>query len=268
MKAKRILFTALATAAVIVLAASCGKKEPAQVGVRTDALDNAAWDASVWISVVDAPVVVEREDDRAADGASWFLSTLKNEKKVTSAKWMTAGLGVYDIYVNGKPVGNEFLKPGFTHFAKTKRSFTYDITDAIKTGVGKENVLSAQVTPGWWADKIVTQGDVKGMTGNKCAFRGVVELTFADGSKKLYGTDLETLGKKFQSIWATIGLSAKEDGTSALSKTVGETTYTDLVAWIEALDSKVRTDFAAADTALNGATITVPITITAKQKIS
>ena len=55
MKAKRILFTALATAAVIVLAASCGKKEPAQVGVRTDALDNAAWDASVWISVVDAP---------------------------------------------------------------------------------------------------------------------------------------------------------------------------------------------------------------------
>ena len=46
---------------------------------------------------------------------------------------MTAGLGVYELYVNGKPVGEEFLKPGFTHYAKTKRSFTYDITDIIRT---------------------------------------------------------------------------------------------------------------------------------------
>ncbi len=69
---------------------------------------------------------------------------------------MTAGLGVYELYLNGRPVGNEFLKPGFTHYAKTKRSFTYDVTDAFNAKSGAENVLSAQVTPGWWADKIIT----------------------------------------------------------------------------------------------------------------
>ena len=52
-------------------------------------------------------------------------------------------------------------------------------------------MLSAQVTPGWWGDKIVTPGGNKGMFGTKCAFRGVLELTFADGTTKLYGTDLE-----------------------------------------------------------------------------
>ena len=125
------------------------------------------------------PVVHDGNNGRAADGASWFVSTVKNERKVASAKWMTTGLGVYQLYLNGKPVGEEFLKPGFTHVLKTRRSFTYDITDAFECGADAENQLSAQVTPGWWADKIVTPGDGK-MWGTKCAFRGVLELTYAE----------------------------------------------------------------------------------------
>ena len=172
--------------AVVMIAAACQTAGEGPVGTRAEALPDAAWESSSWISVVDAPVVTEKVTDkncRAADGASWFVSTVKNEKKVVSAKWMTAGLGVYELYVNGKPVGEEILKPGFTHYAKTKRSFTYDITESFALGSGAENVLAAQVTPGWWADKIVTPANHEGMIGKKCAFRGVLELTFADGSK-------------------------------------------------------------------------------------
>ncbi len=181
-------------AVAICAGVSCGSSDSTVPGSRTDALDDSAWKASEWISVVDAPVVTGTIHDgsRAADGASWFLSTLKNDKKVTSAKWMTTGLGVYELYVNGKPVGREILKPGFTHYAKTRISFTYDITAALDTKAGAENILSAQVTPGWWGDKIVTPGGHEGMIGKKCAFRGVLELTFADGSKALYGTDTKT----------------------------------------------------------------------------
>ena len=179
-------------AAVAVMFAACGPKVgPEPVGKRTDALEASAWDVSQWISVVNAParVISDENGDRAADGASWFLSTVKNGKKVTKAVWMTAGLGVYDLYVNGRLVGEEVLKPGFTHYAKTKRSFTYDITDAFVTKAGKENVLSAQVTPGWWADKIVSNSaDFK---GKKCAFRSVLELTYADGTTERFGTDTE-----------------------------------------------------------------------------
>ena len=83
---------------------------------RTTALDEEAWQASEWISVKDAPMIVGRTpDDRAADGASWFVAELKNEREVINAKWMTTGLGVYELYVNGKVVGEEILKPGFTH---------------------------------------------------------------------------------------------------------------------------------------------------------
>ncbi len=186
-------FKCLITAAMSLAFVACESPTRLEVGQRTDALDDSAWESSSWISVVNAPVVTDRIGGfhRAADGASWFVSAVINEKKVVSAKWMTSGLGVYELFVNGKPVGTEILKPGFTHYAKTKRSFTYDITDAFKTKSGAENVLSAQVTPGWWADKIITSGGHEGMIGKKCAFRGVLELTYADGSKKLFGTDTE-----------------------------------------------------------------------------
>ena len=158
---------------------------------KVDALDDSAWEASEWISAVNAPVLRgERENDLAADGASWFLCTVENPKPVKSARWMTTGLGVYSLFLGGELVGEEVLKPGFTHPLKTRRSFTYDITAAFNKKAGATNQLSAQVTPGWWADKIVTQGR-DGMLGDKPAFRAVLELTYKDGTSELFGTDLE-----------------------------------------------------------------------------
>lgn len=160
---------------------------------RVEEFDNSVWKYSSWISASYAPVIDERvvKDTKSADGASWFLSKVKNSKKVVSARWMTTGLGIYDIYINGKLIGNEILKPGFTHYSKTKLSFTYDVTGCFNTGKGDENILSAQVTPGWWADKIITPNGHEGMIGKKCAFRSVLELTYKDGSKEIFGTNTD-----------------------------------------------------------------------------
>ena len=189
-KVRRICVIAVVSA-MAMMTLSCNSPETA---VRADALPDQAWDTSVWISAADAQVITGRigkDNERAADGTNWFVLGVENPQKVTSAKWMTSALGVYDIYVNGKLVGEEVLKPGFTHYEKTKYSFTYDVTSLVRKGNGAENVFSAQVTPGWWGDKIVTPGGHEGMIGRKCAFRGVLELTFADGSKQYYPTGTE-----------------------------------------------------------------------------
>ena len=191
---KRVFPLVLSLVALFA-AVSCSSTKSDSVGVRTDALDDALWAQSEWISVADAPVidglVRSSINYRAADGASWFVAEPVNESKVSSAKWMTAGLGVYELYVNGKPVGEDALKPGFTHPLKTKISYTYDITGAFKAGKGECNQLAVQVTPGWWADKIVTPVNPHGMLGHKTAFRGVLELTYEDGSTSIFGTDTE-----------------------------------------------------------------------------
>lgn len=189
---KEKITAALWACMVWACVAGCASSEGPVFGQRVEALDPAAWDCSQWISAVDAPVVagpVHGDNERAADGASWFVSTVTNDRKVASARWMTSGLGVYELYVNGKLIGEEILKPGFTHYAKTKRSFTYDVTEVLKTRAGAENTLAVQVTPGWWGDKIVTPGGHDGMIGRKVAFRGVLELTYADGTQSYYGTN-------------------------------------------------------------------------------
>ena len=190
---KKLILKSFAFAAAAVALFSCKAPVEEALGQKTDALPSEAWEVSKWISAADAPVVTDiiKDGSRAADGSSWFLSTVKNGKKVASAKWMTAGLGVYELYVNGKPIGEEFLKPGFTHSTKTKRTFTYDITPALKLNSGAENVLSVEVAPGWWGDKIVTPAKHEGMVGKKCAFRGVLSLTYEDGTSELLGTDTE-----------------------------------------------------------------------------
>ena len=183
--------TRLCTIPALVLLTACHAPSTSTTTGLVDALDDALWDHSAWISAPDAPVVTGpvRDGTRAADGASWFVATLTNDKRVTAARWMTAGLGVYELYVNGTRVGDEVLKPGFTHYAKTKRSFTYDVTALLDTRAGASNTLAAQVTPGWWADKIISPEGQEGMTGRKCAFRGVLELTCADGTTLTLGTD-------------------------------------------------------------------------------
>ena len=188
---KGIVFVGTFSATLLMnVSCSVSDKQPYSL---TAALNDSVWKSSSWISVVDAPVVLGEVADgsRAADGASWFLATVRNDKKVSRALWMTTGLGVYELYVNGKQVGDEILKPGFTHPEKTRLSFTYDVTGLFDTASGAENVLSAQVTPGWWADKIVTPAGHDGMIGRKCAFRGVLALYYSDGSTRLYGTDTD-----------------------------------------------------------------------------
>jgi len=167
-------------------------------GTRAPALDASAWAKSQWISASDQPVYFGeiRHDTRAADGTSWFVREVTCEKTVTKATWMTAGLGVYEVYVNGKAVGDDFLKPGFTHPQKTKYAFTYDVTALFNTAAGAKNVLAAESSHGWWSDKIVSPGLPKGtkghFSGKKPAFRGVLELVFADGTRQYVGTDVKT----------------------------------------------------------------------------
>ncbi len=170
-------FQAMAAAAVV---AGC-----CTVSRRAEPLDASAWKCSEWISAKDAPVAGAEDKKlcRAAPGTSWFALRLGNEREVAAAKWMFTSLGVSEAYVNGERVGDDFLKPGFTHHKKTKYSFTYDVTELVRRGRGDVNVFSSQVSSGWWRDKIV------GYAGEKSAFRGVVELTFADGTKRLYGTN-------------------------------------------------------------------------------
>ena len=143
------------------------------------------WKDSEWISVPNVTTDVSEEvrsHRRAMPGASCFAKRIKNGKAVKEAWWTVTGQGVFQAYVNGKPLP-KFLKPGFDHVCKTRHSFTFDVTGLVNRGMDEANVFSAIVTAGWWRDKVTDY------RGKESAFRAQLVLRYEDGAEVRLGTD-------------------------------------------------------------------------------
>ena len=141
---------------------------------------------STWIAAADAPATRRETTQRqiSEEGTSWFVSRFTNKQAITRAEWVVSGLGVFEVYVNGQNVGAEqALKPGFTHAVKTKYYYTYDVTKNLNCARGATNTLSAEVSAGWWRDKIVNY------LGKKSAFRAELLIEYADGRKEVLTTN-------------------------------------------------------------------------------
>ena len=54
--------------------------------------------------------------NQSAEGMPLFRKAFEVEKKPETAKLYATALGVYDVSVNGKRVGNHELKPGWTDY--------------------------------------------------------------------------------------------------------------------------------------------------------
>lgn len=63
-----------------------------------------------------------------------------------------ASLGCNDIYINGKRVGKDEMKPGWTDYSVRTAYFEYDITDYVAEG---ENRILAVLSTGWYSGRIV-----------------------------------------------------------------------------------------------------------------
>lgn len=144
------------------------------------------WERSKWI-------MPKAGDAAKSHPAIALRKIIQNPKPVTSVKWYVTGLGVFEAYVNGRPVTNigtdgkaahDELKPGCTDAFTAKQYFSYDITHLFDTREGARNVLAAVVTKGWWSDAIVGKP-----RGSREAFRGELVVRFADGSVARKGTD-------------------------------------------------------------------------------
>lgn len=68
------------------------------------------------------------------------------QKKVQQALVFVSGLGQYELYLNGRRVGNDFLAPGWTTYSKTCLYNAFDVTEQLQQ---QENVIGAIVGNGF-----------------------------------------------------------------------------------------------------------------------
>ena len=95
----------------------------------------------------------------------YFRRVFSFGKQVATARAYVAGIGYYEMEINGKKVGDYVLDPATSDFAKRVYYTTYD----IKSFLNKENVMVIAVAPGWY-----------GMPKLKMQ----MEFTFSDGTQE------------------------------------------------------------------------------------
>lgn len=71
--------------------------------------------------------------------------------QVKKAKLYITGLGLYEAYIDGQKVGDEYLTPGFTDYNYDIQIQTYDVTDALTPG---KHTLSIMLADGWYRGKL------------------------------------------------------------------------------------------------------------------
>ncbi len=116
---------------------------------ETGLLSPGEWQAR-WITIADAPGAGKPPAGSApAPGrrALRFRREFRLPGRCVRARAYVSGLGVYELAINGRRVGDDIFCPGWTNYARRVQYQTYDVTDLLKAG---DNAVGAEVGSGWW----------------------------------------------------------------------------------------------------------------------
>lgn len=113
-------------------------------------------------------------------GAPAFRKEFEVKGSVVSARLYATCAGVYDAYINGKPVSEAFLNPGRSEYTTRVMYQTFDVTALIKPGV---NVVGSVLGRGWYI------GAKSHFGGVYPAFMGLLSIKLSDESEQTVITD-------------------------------------------------------------------------------
>lgn len=155
---------------------------------QTGMLEPSDWEG-IWIT--DGSAVPSKDEAFYEKNPSpLFRKGFSVDKEVKSASLYISGLGYYEAFINGEKVGDHWLDPGWTQYAKTVYYAAYDVTQQINTG---ENVLGAMVGNGWYNPlpmKLFGRWNLREiLTIGKPSLLAQLEIEYTDGSREKIVTD-------------------------------------------------------------------------------
>jgi len=99
--------------------------------------------------------------------------------------YMTA-LGVYEVQLNGKVVGDQVMAPGWTSYRHRLRYQTFDVTDHLHEG---RNALGTMLGDGWFRGRLSFGGGHRNIYGDRLALLAQLEIAYEDGTVERVVTD-------------------------------------------------------------------------------
>lgn len=109
-------------------------------------------------------------------------------KEIESARLYATARGIYEFYINGERVGEDYFTPGFTEYAKRIMYQTYDVTDLLNKG---QNAVGAMLSSGWWHDQMTFNLSNYNFYGDQSSLLAKLVITYEDGTTETMTTDTE-----------------------------------------------------------------------------
>ena len=97
---------------------------------------------------------------------------------LTSARLYVTACGCYEATINGQPVGDDVLAPGWTTYDHRLRVQTHDVTALLSEG---GNAVGVVLGDGWYAGRLGFGNGKRNQWGDRLALLAQLELHYADG---------------------------------------------------------------------------------------
>ena len=114
-----------------------------------------------------------------------FCKEIVPSREVASARLYICGLGLYEASWNGAKIGEEYLTPYCNNYNSWIQYQTFDITSQLKTS----GTLSVELGNGWYKGRFGFTRNPKPYYGDSWKLLAQVNITYADGTSEIIGTD-------------------------------------------------------------------------------
>ena len=138
---------------------------------------NAGEGRAMWQARMIAP-------DAGLDAAPILRKSFALEGEVRRATLHLTALGVVEASINGTPVGDEVLAPGWTSYEWRLRVRAHDVTALV----AEQNELRLLLGNGWYRGRLGFHGN-RNLYGDELAGFAQLEVEYADGRTEAIGTD-------------------------------------------------------------------------------
>lgn len=163
-------------------------------GWQQKTFDDSGWkDAVTWAQAT-------HQDPEAALGNPWIADSVKAlrrdfsiESPIRSARLYATALGMYEVFLNGKRVGDQVMAPGWTDYRQRVVYQTYDVTAMVREG---KNAIGALLAPGWYEDPLEWYQRPNNYGVTPAALRAELRIEHEDGSVQWVMSDASWLARQ------------------------------------------------------------------------
>ena len=142
-------------------------------------LDEKEWQPAEWIEVG------WDEQPKAFKPCPFLRRSFQLPQMIRWARLYITAHGLYEAWINGQRVGDQFFTPGYTAYDKRLQYQAYDVTDLLYEG---ENAMGVILGDGWYRGKVYVNED-RNVYGEHLGLLALMQIELRDGSRMILSSD-------------------------------------------------------------------------------